>query len=268
MRVFDFLDYKEFVNAHIHALPNQGRGQYQKIALSLRVHSTLVSQIFNGDRHLTCEQGCDLAEHLGLNQLETDYFLNLILEARAASVKLQRALKRQREKILQQAKALTSHFPKGRSLTEGDEAIYYSQWHYSAILLLTQIPGFTNADAIAQALALPLTTVRQAIDFLLKVGLVSEERGKLKCEQNWMTVSRHSLHVVRHHVNWRLKAMENLTEQEEDEIALTGPITLSQKDAVKVKRLIEKLLTEVSELVEDSPPETLRCLNLDFFKVT
>ncbi len=266
MRIFEFDDYKKFVNARTQALPNRGRGQFQKIALHLRTHSTLVSQVFSGERHLTLEQGVELAEYLGLNQLESDYFLNLVSEERAASVKLKAAIKRQRQKLLQQAKALSSHFPKGKSLSDGEQAIYYSQWYYSAILLLTQIPGFHTAEAIARQLGLTLTNARQAIDFLLRVGLVSEKAGKLKCEQTWMIVSRHSPHVLRHHTNWRLKALECLPTLDDDELALTGPVTLSKADCAKVKRLIERLSAEVSKVVEDSPEETLMCLNIDFFR--
>lgn len=266
MRVFEFKEYKKFVLARIHALPNRGRGQFQKIAEHLRIHSTLVSQILSGERHFTSEQGCELAEYFGLNPLETDFFLNLIEEERAGSRKLKENILRQREILLRRAKSLSSLFPKESNLTYEQQAIYYSHWYYSAIWLLTQVPGFQTADVIAERLQMSQATTRHVIDFLLSVGLLSEKNGKLKSEKNWITASRLSPHVLRHHLNWRQKAFEYLPKMENEELALTGPITLSREDRTKVKKMLEELVSKISKLVESSPPETLMCLNVDFFE--
>lgn len=267
MRIFDFNNYKEFVNKRIRMMPNKGRGQFQKISEHLRIHSSLVSQILSGERHLTSEQGCELAEYLGLNPLETDFLLNLIEEERAGSVKLRANLKRQREKMLVQAKALVSRFPKGTTLSDGNKAIYYSHWYYSAILLLIQIPGFDTADIVTEKLALSALEARTAIEFLVSVGLMSEKNGKLQCLQSWMAVPKHSTHVLRHHTNWRLKAVSHLQKNNDTDISFTAPVTLSKKDARLLKEKLEAWISEMSVVVKESPSEKLMCLNLDFFEV-
>ena len=67
MGIFEYNDYKLFVRNRIREMARAGRGQYQKMALHLRVHPTLVSQIFRGVRDLTPEQASEVAVFLELN---------------------------------------------------------------------------------------------------------------------------------------------------------------------------------------------------------
>lgn len=76
--IFSFDDYKDFVRNRIKTMPRQGHGEMSRIAKALRMHPTRVSHIFNGEMNLTGEQACDLAKHLGLSDLEADYFLALV----------------------------------------------------------------------------------------------------------------------------------------------------------------------------------------------
>jgi plasmid maintenance system antidote protein VapI len=85
MKIFEFAEYKTFVNQKIKSMPKGGHGQFLKIAKILNVHTTMVTHIFKGDSNLSIEQGLKLANYLGLNELETEYFVALINQARAAN---------------------------------------------------------------------------------------------------------------------------------------------------------------------------------------
>lgn len=88
MRVYDFDDYKDFVRERIQSMPKRGHGQYLKISQFLNIHSTMVSQIFKGSAQMTPEHSLKFCEYLGLNEMETDYFLILVQRERAGTLDL------------------------------------------------------------------------------------------------------------------------------------------------------------------------------------
>src|SRR5476649_2027297 len=99
MRVFDFIDYKAFLRTRVESMPKHGRGQYQKIASHLNVHSTMISQVFGGDKNLSLEQACSLCEFLGLGDLETEFFVALVSRERAGSKSLKNLIDRRLDQL-------------------------------------------------------------------------------------------------------------------------------------------------------------------------
>ena len=75
MNLFETDDYKQFVMFRVKAMPKKGRGQLLKMARHLKMHSTMVSHIFRGEKHLTPEQAFRLCEFLGLTEIEQKFFL-------------------------------------------------------------------------------------------------------------------------------------------------------------------------------------------------
>jgi plasmid maintenance system antidote protein VapI len=104
MDLFNQEDYKLFVRGKVRAMASRGRGQYKKMAESLCVHPTLISQIFKGPRHLTPEQAAEVVAFLGLGEQEAEYFLTLVELNRAGSQRLKALLEKRRERILGQVK--------------------------------------------------------------------------------------------------------------------------------------------------------------------
>lgn len=106
MSLFDHDDYKQFVERWLGQLPSGKRGQFRRMALHLRVHPTLMSQIFRGSRDLTLEQAFDLATYLKLTEVETEYFLTLVGQNRAGSERLRQFLKAKRVRMARRAKGV------------------------------------------------------------------------------------------------------------------------------------------------------------------
>ncbi len=57
MDIFKFKDYRQYVTSKIKNMPRGGRGEYLRIAKSLSLHTSTVSQIFKGQKNLTLAQG-------------------------------------------------------------------------------------------------------------------------------------------------------------------------------------------------------------------
>ena len=91
MSIFEFKDYKQYLNAWIESQPRKGRGIGRKIAESTRLSPAMLSHILSGDKHFSPEAAMDVALFLGLPDAETDYFLLLVNYSRAGSHSLKKA---------------------------------------------------------------------------------------------------------------------------------------------------------------------------------
>ena len=93
MSIYIFSDYRAYLRDYIQKLPKKGRGEVGQIARYLRIHSSLISQILSGSKDFSHEQAQDLTSYLGLNTLETDYFILLVQHSKAGTKKLKDYLK-------------------------------------------------------------------------------------------------------------------------------------------------------------------------------
>src|SRR3954463_5460814 len=90
LSIFEAETYKDYVLKRFEALPGKGRGEMRRLSLALRVHTSLLSQVFRGSRDLTLEQAMGAAEYFGFTQSETDAFVTLVELARAGSPALRK----------------------------------------------------------------------------------------------------------------------------------------------------------------------------------
>lgn len=251
-------------------MPRNGHGEFRRIATHLRLHSTMVSQIFRGDRELTAEQAWSLCEYLGLNDLESDYFLALVDLSRAGTESLKQRIRRKLQEIRERALQVGNRLPQAATLTDAEKAIFYSVWYYSAIRLLTSIPEFQSVDALSNRLDLPKSLVSQVVEFLLSVGLCVEEDGKLKMGPSRTHIGADSPLIGRHHANWRFKAIERVgrvSKSSESELIFTSPLTIATRDAAEAREILLQAIEKISARVEGGDPEKLFCLNVDWFEV-
>lgn len=267
MRVFEFDNYKEFLTAWIENRPKKGRGELQKISKHLNIHSTMVSHIVRGDKHLSLEHGCSLAEYLGLNDLETNYFLTLIQFDRAGSHLLRKRIQKNLEELKNKSQQIKNRLPSSAELKEEDKAIFYSHWLYSALRLTTTIPEHDDRRKLLESFNFPANVVNEMLDFLLAKGLCVEENEQIKIGPSKTHLSKESPLVWKHHQNWRIKAFDRHQKLEDEELFFTSPLTISKKDMAVVREKIVQLIEQVSSVVDETEPERLACLNIDWVKI-
>ncbi|MBX9768314.1 MAG: TIGR02147 family protein [Bdellovibrionales bacterium] len=265
MTLFEYDNYKAYVLGILKKMPNAGYGQFRKIAKHLQVNSVIVSQVFKGDRQLSPEQGLDLAEYFGLSDLESSYFVLLIQIERAGNSRLKNHLQKRLLELKKKSSELKNILPQDKILTEEAKATFYSHWYYSGVRLLSSVKNFDSVDAIAEHLHLPRATAKRVADFLVAQGLCVEERGKLKMGPKVTHLEATSPLVSRHHTNWRLRALQNLEPLSKDELFYSGPMALSNEDALWVRSRLVELIENVVQRVKVSESERLACLNIDWF---
>jgi len=266
MVVFDFTKYKEFVVARIQEMPKRGHGQFRKIAAHLSTNSVTISQIFNGDRHLTAEQAVELAEFFGLSSLESEYFVALVERERAGTQKLKKFIDARLALIKDKAQDLKSRLKHDGVLPEEAKAIFYSDWFYSGIRLLTSIEGFDNPDAIAAYFGLSLAKTNKVLEFLTSRGLCVSENGKLKMGPSSTHLEASSPLISRLHTNWRLKAIEKFPSLTSQELCLSMPCSMSESAFKEIRKDLVDCIERITKVIDSSPSDHLACVNIDFFK--
>lgn len=267
MNIFNYTNYKLYVNERIKTLPKRGHGEYLRIAKFIGLHTTSVSQIFKGNKDLSLEQAAKLAQYFGLSELESDYFLNLVEFEKAGNAELKVLIEARIRKIKNHSLDLVNRIPKDKILSDSEKAKFYSLWYYSAIRLLVDVPEYQNRELIANRLGLSLKTVNESIDFLLSMGLLEYEDIKLKVGLKRTFIESSSNLVARHHINWRLKTIERFDTLEHlKDFVFTSPMTISIEDGMKIRELLSQTVEKIMKLNSSSKSEDLYILNIDWLK--
>lgn len=263
--LFDHQDYKSYLNQRLDADPS-GRGARSALARAIRCQTAYVSSVLRGSAHFTPEQGEAINEHLGHSELESDYFLLLLQQSRAGTESLKRRLKKQMERIEESRFDLRRRLSVGQALTKEDQATYYSEWHYAAIHTLVSIPEFSGVQKIAERLSLEPSLVADAVDFLLRTGLMEKTKAGLKIGKAHIHLGADSPLIAKHHLNWRLQAMQRLGARSEG-LHYSSVVTLSEKDSLRLKEMMVGFIQSAKAVIKESKEEQLRCFSLDFFRV-
>ncbi|HWU43149.1 MAG TPA: TIGR02147 family protein [Bdellovibrio sp.] len=265
MNIFEFEDYRLLISSLVENLPKNGRGEYQKIARALRMHTTYLSQVLKGLKNLNQDQALDFAEYWKFNPLESRYFLLLVDYERAGSTKLKNYIRSQLFQIKEESKRLISRLNIEKVLEEKHQTVFYSSWLYSAVRLASSLDGLQSRAQLGAYFQLDHEDLEKIISFLVTHHLCEQQGEKIVMGAQRTHVSADSPMVSKHHTNWRLKAIDNYTRMKKEDMSFTGPLSISEKDAELVKEKLTQLIREVSELVKNTEAEKLYCLNLDWF---
>jgi uncharacterized protein (TIGR02147 family) len=265
--IYQYQDYKIFINDWVEQRPNQGHGELRKMAYQLNVSSTMMSQVFRGQKHLSLETACELIDYLGLTDDEGEYFLLLVDFNRAGSSKLEKKLLTQVKKRQEKARQLENRLKKDISLSPETRAIYYSNWLYGAVRILASINTFHSVEAISEHLKLPRSNVQNVLNFLVEQQLIAIEKGKYKSGPTKTHISAKDPLVIKHHQNWRLQAFNKMQLQNESDFFLTAPFAVSKEVAELLRKELPSFVEKVQKLVGPSDSEELWCLNIDYFSV-
>jgi uncharacterized protein (TIGR02147 family) len=265
MSLFGFEDYRVFLRNYIRNLPRNGRGEINRIASRLRVHSSFISQILSGAKDLNMEQAHELTGYLGLNSLEADYFLLLVQSARAGSRPLREYLKSKLAEIKNQSLEVTRRIPQDRMLTDSEKSVFYSSWIYLAVWLFTSVAKGQTLEAIVGRFEISRSRAREILQFLVGVGLCKDDDGQYVMGPQRIHVENGSPFLSKHHINWRVKSLQRTEDLETEELMFTSPISISRSDFQALREGLIEFIQGASERVAKSPAEELACLNLDLF---
>jgi uncharacterized protein (TIGR02147 family) len=264
--IFEHDHYRTFLRMQIQRAPRAGHGYRQLMATSAGIQPTYLSQVLKGDRNLSADQAVLVAEFLNLSKDEAEFFLLLVQRARAATPKSVQFFDRLLDERRDAFSRVKERMKISGELSEEDKAVYYSDVAYGAVHMAVTIPEFRSISALAQRLNLSQERTREVAEFLISKGLVERAAGELQPGRTQLFVDRSSPHVVAHHRNWRLKALEKPGARNPNDYHVSFGFSVSEKDAKLLRQKLAKVIEEMSEQIKASPEEKLMGFCLDFFE--
>lgn len=264
--VYDYKDYKKYLLDFFSKTDGSSLTR-SNLAKALNVQPSFISQVLNGVIHLSPEHAVIVNEYLDHNEEEGEFFLLLVHLGRSGNKKLRDVYLKQIERILKHREEIRERIQVKSEISKEDQMTYYSSWHYAATHVLVSLKECHTIDALSVRLGLPIGRTKEIVAFLESIALIRSEEGFYTVSERRIHLSPHSPLISKHHVNWRLRAMESLDHHYKSDLHYSTIFAVSQKDTEKIRKLCLALLEDSEEIIRPSPEETASCLTIDLFGI-
>ena len=213
--IFDFQDYRRYLNHFIKHQPRNGRGVKNKMALFLGSPTSHISQVLGGKTHFTLEQAEELNVFLQHTEDEAHFFLLLVQTKRAGTINLKNRLEKERQSILKKRSFLKERLGVANSVSEQDQIQFYSSWIYAAVHILITIPQYRTKEAISSYLRVSPKQIGEVLAFLEKTNLVQKNsKGGYDTGLSRIHLGSDSQLISKFHTNWRIKTIQSFEQQD------------------------------------------------------
>lgn len=266
MNIFFAKTSRSIISDYIERLPKRGRGEISRIARHLGVSTTLVSHVLSGQKIVTLEQAEALVSYLGLGPLESDFFIYLVQFERAGTINLKAFWRSKLDKLNEDSLRLSNRIDADKQMSEVEKSIFYSTPLYSAIQLFTTVgeKGKT-LDEICERFDLARAKAAIMLQFLVECGLCTFENAHYLPGIQKTHLEQESPHLLKHHANWRIRAIRQSEELSKDELMYTAPVSLSKSDFNSLREEMLQFIKHFLGRVHPSPAEEIACFSLDWF---
>lgn len=264
--LFDFTDYRSYL---LKALPTRGdgRGSRTRLAAKLGVQKGFISSILCGRAHLSLEQALRTSQVLAHLPDERDYFLLLVQKSRAGSKDLETHYADKIRQIAEQRRQIQGRIRVKNSLSDSDQVLYYSTWHYTAIHMCLCVPTLQTAPAISQRLGIPQSRVSEVLEFFVKTGVARQSGASYRAGPTRLHIGENSPHVNRHHTHWRMKAIQSLDEQGSEDLHYSSVMSISKETMRKLREILLSAIQQTEPEIQAAKDEEVVCLALDLFEL-
>ncbi len=266
--IFDFQDYRRYLRAWIEKARENHSSNLSRLAESLGVNPSFLANVLSGAKNLSFEQGAAVAKIFNHTNLEREYFFALLQIERAGTHLLKTYWQGKKDAILEERLKVKSRVGKHVELTAEDRAIFYSSWIYVAVFVATAITDGQTLDQIAKRFSLERSKAEEILSFLENTGICVRENSTYKMGQNSIYISNESPLVVKHHTNWRMKAIQKMDSRQPKDLFYTSPMSISATAFENIRKMLLENIENSQNIAHKSAAEDVFCLNIDFFKQT
>lgn len=267
LNIFEFSDYRKYLRAWIANARKEKTSNVSRVAEVLGVHTTLISHVLSGTKDLSQEHLIILSREFRLTKTERDYFLALLNVAKAGTAELKEYWIEKQNSILAEKNKIGTRIGDHEELTETEKTTFYSSWIYLAVFAASSISEGQTVTQIATRFGLSRDYAEEILDFLVRAGICEKFRDHYKPGKTMVYVPNSSPHVVKHHTNWRIKAIQKMDKRKEKELFFTFPMSIGSKDFDIAREKIAAVIKEITQLCRDSEPTEVACLNIDLFQI-
>lgn len=266
MRIWEFTHYRDYLTEKLG--PEGSRtGLRKKLAEAIPVHTTFVSQVLKGRTEFSLEQAEAVNSFFEHTDDEGEYFILLILKDRSTNEKLKKRFEKKMQMMRDERLNIKARLDSTDSIAMKDRERFYSSAVYGAIHVLVAIPQFGSIEALAEATKLSRSRVREIVDFMIRVGVLKENSGKIETGTNHIHLENDSELILKHHTNWRYHTISNLQFLDRDDVHYSACLSLSVEDAFKLKESILANLKQNVDVISKSKEEVAYVMCFDFYKL-
>ena len=266
MNIYEFTDYRDLIDDTLDR--KVGRGAKVRVAEILNCNPGYISQVLSKTKvHFSPENIIKIAAFLKFEVAEEEFLLSLLYLEKSSTQDLKTYwqkkvahLRKQHLKVDKQVKQLS------QDLSDSVKATYYSHWAYFAIHMFVSIDQFESSQEIAKHLNISNQLTTRVVNFLIEYKLITKNQKYFEVGKTRIHLSPDSPLIKTHHQNFRNKAIVSLEEDNDFDIHYSAVLTLSIKDALKIRQMMLKFISDKEVILLPSPNEEIIGLNLDLFK--
>lgn len=266
MRIWEFTNYRDYLGTKLDA-EGARSGLRKKLAAAIPAHTSFISQVINGNADFSLEQAESTNDFFAHNETEGEYFILLVLKDRAGNEKLKKRFAQKITDMQEQNLNIKNRLAKSDEISAKDKEKFYSNSIYGAIHVLAAIEQYQSIEAMAAVTRLSRNRIRDIADFLIRIGILVEDGGKIKSGSSHVHLGNDSELILKHHINWRQHTIANLQFLDKDDLHYSGCMSLSAADTYRIKESMLDNLKKNIEIVSHSKEEVAYTMCLDFFKV-
>lgn len=238
-----------------------------RIAEVAGCNTTYVTHVLKGVAQFSLEQSERISKRIGHSRSETEFFLLLVQQNRAGTVALRSLLLEQLDRQVSEHFDFQKRLKFEGTLSQENQAIYYSAWYFSAIHVAISLPEFQTRSALSRYFGLTEDTVNDALEFLVSRGLATQDGGKFKVGSVSLHLGKNSPMIRKHHGNWRVRAIQSMDHLRESDLHYSSVVTVSKADADRVRSIMVKAIEEIREVVKNSKDEGVFAYTFDLFSL-
>lgn len=264
--IYQHKDYRKFLSSTFES-GGKRTGSKKTASEFLKIHTSFLSLVLAEKADFSLEQAESMTRFLKLNEFDSHFFLLLVSKNKAGTPHLQRFFSQQIDNHLKQRKELEDRIQPNQTISENEQAKFYSHWVFSAIHVAVSIPKFQTRDSLLKLFSMEPTALDEVLSFLMQIGIIKKEKDRFITGSNHIHVGKDSPNLIRHHINLRLNSLEKLSAQTEADLRFSSFISLSLEDCEKIRELLLKGLQQSMEIIKKSKEETMYGFNFDFYKI-
>ena len=263
--MFQHDDYREILRAELAKRCRQNpRYSQGAFARDISIPPSRLSEIFNGKQGLSQRAARAIARHLNFSATESDFFADLVESVHGRS----RATRENATIRLRRYRSLNEE-----SHIEADTFRVIADWYHLAIVELSRLEHFVSEpEWIASALKVPLETVWEALERLLRLGLLIERQGSYEATRA-MNIISHDFPTsgMRKFTRQMLdKAKEAVGDQPlHERVNQTYLLPVDSSRIAGIKADLDKVLRQLAVDLhgKDPSPDAVFCFSGQFFRV-
>lgn len=262
--IFQFQSYRAYLKERLEALGPKS-GQKRKASEALSVHTTFISQVVLGKADLSLDQGEKMNAFLKHNEIEAEYFIDLIIYERAIDPSLKNRYEAKLKKWQSETGQIKSRIKPTFEVSEADQEKFYSSHLFGILHVLASIPEYQNRKALVSATGYSPEITAEAIDFLLRVGVLKIAKDRIVHGEKHVHLGRDSKLIKQHHTNWRLATVQHLGFSKPEDLHYSLTFSCSEKDAARIRESLLEHLKSMTQTIEKSKEEKSFVYCFDFY---